>query len=306
MANQHGTVSHIGQLIGEVFEQVVFKFVKQYLRKNHPDFTILAPAEGKKLLTLDMPGGVKRQLDTVITYANSEDPVALLETKWLKDARHWNDKGAWILQLREIRRNYPTVRGAAAILAGYWNEGVRVLLRNQGGGIDMILVATDEEVYGSLQPLLDKHLGRNSFLLEAKKIRSRFPEKHVDAFDEFLISLRETGELYKLAKSWLNFNRELETGEGVNGRLLIQTAIDDLVKPIPDHPKISQYEITLEIETGNLVHRAFRDLEELVEFINQTAYNPVKIREIITPKRGKRKISEQMGFYNPEEEDEEW
>jgi hypothetical protein len=94
MTNKHGTVSHIGQLIGEVFEYVVFRFVSQYLRKNHPDFTILAPEEGKKLLTLNMPGGVKRQLDTVITFSDSEDPVALLETKWLKDGRHWTDKGA--------------------------------------------------------------------------------------------------------------------------------------------------------------------------------------------------------------------
>lgn len=305
MKNQHGTVSHIGQLIGEVFEHVVFRFVKQYLRKNHPDFTILAPEEGKKLLTLNMPGGVKRQLDTVITFSDSEDPVALLETKWLKDGRHWNDKGAWILQLREIRRNYPTVRGAAAILAGYWNEGVRMLLRNQGGGIEMILVATDDEIYGSLQPMLDAHLGENTFLLESKQIRSRFPEDRVELFDDFLTGLQESGELYKLAKSWLNFYRVLETGERVKGRQLIQSAIDELVKPIPSHPKISQFEITYEIETGNLIHKTFSDLEELVEFINQTAYDPGKIREIITPKRGKKKIGEQMELYNTEE-DEDW
>src|SRR3972149_3931037 len=141
-ANQHGRASHIGQLIGEAFENVVIKFIKHYLKKKHPEFAILGPGHGKKLLTLEMPGGIKRQLDTVIVSIDSDDPVALLETKWLKDGRHWSDKGAWILQLREVRRNYPTVRGAAAILAGFWNEGVRVLLKNQGGGIDMILVAT--------------------------------------------------------------------------------------------------------------------------------------------------------------------
>jgi len=184
--NQHGKASHIGQMIGESFEDVVIKFIKSYLKKNHSEFVILDPERGKKLLTLDMPGGIKRQLDTVIAAIDSDDPVALLETKWLKDARHWNDKGAWILQLREVRRNYPTVRGAAAILAGYWNEGFRVLLRNQGGGISMILVATDEEVYKSLQPHLDNALGSKSFELNAKKIRGRFPESHVEVFDTFL------------------------------------------------------------------------------------------------------------------------
>lgn len=132
---QHGRISHVGQLIGEAFENAVIKLIKSHLRKNHPSYVLLRPEKGKKLLTLDMPGGIRRQLDTVVAPTDSNEPVALLETKWLKDGRHWSDKGAWILQLREVRKNYPTVRGAAAILAGYWNEGVRVLLRNEGGGL---------------------------------------------------------------------------------------------------------------------------------------------------------------------------
>ena len=185
-SNEHGNVSRIGQIIGEAFEVAVIKFIRSYLRKNYPEYVILNPEQGKKLLTLNMPGGIKRQLDTVIAPKYSADPVALLETKWLKDGRHWNDKGAWILQLREVRKSYPTVRGAAAILAGFWNEGVRVLLRDEGGRIDMILVATDEEVYKSIQPYLDKALKKNSFNLDALQIRKRFPTKHIDKFDGFL------------------------------------------------------------------------------------------------------------------------
>jgi len=167
---QHGRISHVGQLIGEAFENAVIRLIKSHLKKNHPAFILLRPDEGRKLLTLTMPGGIKRQLDTVVAPIDSDDPVALLETKWLKDGRHWSDKGAWILQLREVRKNYPTVRGAAAILAGYWNEGVRVLLRNEGGGIEMILVATDEEVYNSIQPYLDKALGEKSCNYSGKKV----------------------------------------------------------------------------------------------------------------------------------------
>lgn len=305
-ANQHGRVSHIGQLIGEAFETVVLKFIKYHLKKNHPDFAILTPEQGKKLLTLDMPGGIKRQLDTVIASIDSDDPVALLETKWLKDGRHWNDKGAWILQLREVRRNYPTVRGAAAVLAGYWNEGVRVLLRNEGGGIDMILVATDDEIYQSLQPYLDQYLGQKSFILDAQQIRFRFPEKHIDEFNDFLIALQESGQLYKLAKTWLNFDRTIETGESFKGKVLIQKALDDLLKPLPRQLKINQFEVTFQVETGNLIHKAFKDLEEMLDFINQTAHDPEKIREIISPKKRSRKISEQIEFYAVEDDGEGW
>jgi len=305
-SNQHGRASHIGQVIGEAFENVVFKFIKQYLKKHYPDFSILRPGLGKKLLTLNMPGGIKRQLDTVIAYADSDDPVALLETKWLKDGRHWNDKGAWILQLREVRRNYPTVRGAAAVLAGYWNEGVRVLLENQGGGIEMILVATDDEIYRSLQPLLDRYLGNKTFYLDAKRIRNRFPEEHVDTFDDFLIHLRDTGELLKLAKTWLSFDRSIETNQQVKGNLLIQHALDKLLKPLPRELKIRQFEVTFELETGNLIHKSFSDLEEMLEFVTQTAGNSEKMREMVSPKKGKGGVGEQMGLYDTDESDEEW
>lgn len=306
--NQHGKASHIGQMIGESFEEVVIKFIKSYLKKNHSEFVILDPERGKKLLTLDMPGGVKRQLDTVVAAKDSADPVALLETKWLKDGRHWNDKGAWILQLREVRRNYPTVRGAVAILAGFWNEGVRVLLRNQGG-VDMILVATDEEIYKSLQPHLDKALGNKSYELDAKKIRDRYPENNIEAFNNFLIKFRDSGELYKLAKSWLNFDKVIESSkETVNGKILVQRALDHLLSPLPENPKIRAFEITLEIETGNLIHKTFNDVEELYEFVQNNAQNPAKIRELISPKMRPKKIGEQSTFYNAanDDDDDEW
>lgn len=307
--NQHGKASHIGQMIGESFENVVIKFIKSYLKKNHSEFVILDPEQGKKLLTLNMPGGVKRQLDTVVGMANSDDPVALLETKWLKDGRHWNDKGAWILQLREVRRNYPTVRGAAAILAGFWNEGVRVLLKNQGG-VDMILVATDEEIYKSLQPHLNKALGKKAFNLDAKEIRKRFPANQVNAFNTFLIDFRDSGELYKLAKTWLSFRRVVEpTNESVNGKVLIQRALNDLLSPLPENPRISSFEVTLEIETGNLIHKSFNDVEELLDFIQDSSQNPAKIREIISPKKSIKKIGEQSSFYDAKadnDDDDEW
>jgi len=161
----------------------------------------------------------------------------------------------------------------------------------------MILVATDEEVYKSLQPHLDKALGKGSFELDAKKIRNRFPENHVEAFDAFLIKLRDSGELYKLAKSWLNINRVIESSnEPINGKILIQRVLDGLLSPLPKNPKISAYEITLEIETGNLIHKGFNDVEELYDFIQTNVQNPAKIRELISPKKRTKKIGEQAAL----------
>lgn len=76
-------------------------------------------------------------------------------------------------------------------------------------------------------------------------------------------------------------------------------------KPSTKKHKVT-YEITAEIVTGNLIHRKFDNPEDLLEFVNKTLRDPEKILEIITPKRGKRKIGEQMGLYETEDDDEDW
>ena len=50
-------------------------------------------------------------------------------------------------------------------------------------------------------------------------------------------------------------------------------------------PNIKRFEITLEIETGNLIHRKFDNLKDLAEFAKEYANDPQKILEEITPKR---------------------
>ena len=79
-----------------------------------------------------------------------------------------------------------------------------------------------------------------------------------------------------------------------------------MIKPLPANPKVTNFEIDLEIETGNLIHKSFKDLEGLIDFINETAQNPAKIKEFITPKKRDRKIGEQTGFYVVDNDDDEW
>lgn len=282
--NPHGNVSRIGQLIGGAFEEVVIAFVKTYLTQAYPDYEVLNPKKGKKLITLPMRGGSLRQLNTIVTSKGSDEPVALLEAKWLKDARHWNDKGAWILQLREIKKKHRTVRGAAAILAGYWKEGVGILLQNEGG-VKMVIVATDEEVYHTLQPHLDEYLGANTFQLEAKQIQSKFPEEHIQDFYNFITYFHEAGNLREVAQTWLNFNRPDKNNNIVKGAALIEAAIDELLAPLPNNPQIQNFEVSLQIETGNIIYEKFTDLEDMLNFVQEHAHNPAKILEHITPKK---------------------
>jgi len=63
-------------------------------------------------------------------------------------------------------------------------------------------------------------------------------------------------------------------------------------KPLSQNATINCFEITLEIETGNLIHRKFDNKEDLLNFINDYTQNPQKILEEISPKESKRKIGE--------------
>lgn len=144
--------------------------------------------------------------------------------------------------------------------------------------------------------------GRKSFKLDVYQIRKRFPEQYVDIFDDFLISLKESGELDKLAKQWFRFSRVRVDETQTNGKELVEKALDVLLRPMPTNPKINNFEITLEIETGNLINRKFQDLEELLDFITQNADDPKKILDEISPKIKSKGIQEQMGFYETEDD----
>jgi hypothetical protein len=273
--------SKFGQMIGEAFETVVFGFIEKYIKNVHTDYELLSPEDGQTTISLDMLGGSTRQMDTVITAKDSALPVALLESKWLKDARHHNDKGAWILQLREVRKKHPTVRGAAAILSGYWTEGVGVMLMGEGG-VKMVLVATDEEIYSTLQGHLDSYLGDQTFELHAPTMRKRYPRPWDLA--NFLHNLKDSGKLDEIAGSWLHFVRGRDANnQQITGKDLIRTAIDDLLSPLGELPRVGKFSISLEITSGNIIHQEFDDVEQAIEFAQKYASDSEMILRRIMP-----------------------
>ena len=279
-ADSGSAASKFGQMIGEHFERAVIALIKDYVDSNYNDYELLEPEQGKQLVTLEMLGGSARQLDTVLSAKESAEPVALLETKWLKDARHHNDKGAWILQLREVKKKHPTIRGAVAVLAGYWTEGVGVALMSEGG-IKMVLTATDAEIYSTLQGPLDNFLGDDSFTLDPATMRKRYIRPAELA--NFIIHLDATGQLESVAQSWLNFLREIDNKQATGGEL-IKKAIDELLTPFSFTPNVQRFKVSLDIDTGNVIYQEFDNLEDAMDFVTTYAQNPDKILDKITPR----------------------
>lgn len=277
--NIESPASKVGQMIGEAFERAVTEMVGEYLKEKHPNYIIAKDSEGKKILKLPKTKGAKLQIDTVIASVPSHSPVALLESKWLKDARHHNDKGAWILQLQEVKKSRATIRGLIAVLAGYWTHEVGVLFMTEGG-IRMVVVATDDDVYKSLQTPLDNLFLDESFKLIASEMRLSYPRPR-DLL-RLLVHLQETGGLQSIAHGWLDISLE-ESGKISTGRDRVQNALDDLLSPLPDNPKVERFQIALQIDTGNTIYEEFTDVEQAMEFIEQHFHNSAKILERIKP-----------------------
>jgi hypothetical protein len=279
------SASKFGQLIGQAFDSQVYRLIERHLQENHPEYILLSPSDGRKLTRLEMMGGTMRQMDNVIVPVNSQEPVALFETKWLKDARHHNDKGAWILQLREIRKRYSTIRGIVANLAGYWTESVGVMFE-QEGQIRMVLVATDEEIYQTLQPHLDAYCEQHQLAplpLKASELRLRLPRPGDLA--SFLNHMIQTSILESLATSWFDFPRRTDSlGHILTGGDLIRQVMDEFLAPLPTHPAVTRFEIALHISTGNLIYKEFVDIEEALQFIQLYHRNPDAILRVITPR----------------------
>lgn len=280
----HGASSKFGQMIGDAFADVVITFISEYLTSAYPDFVLLAPEVGKTTVKLEMFGGTSRQLDNVIAPKDSNDPVALFESKWLKDARHHNDKGAWILQLKEVRKKYPSVRGAAAILAGYWTEGVGVMFKSEAG-VQMVLVAGDEQIYSTLQEPINKFTKKHklpNFLFDVREIRESLPRPHDLA--NCLVEMKASGELQVIAAGWLDFSMQVQNKTLILGRNRIKAVIDSLLSPLPSNPRPWRFEIAMEIDTGNIIYEEFDDIEDVIGFVHLYHNNPQAILEKITPK----------------------
>jgi hypothetical protein len=152
-------------------------------------------------------------------------------------------------------------------------------------GIRMVLVATDEEVYGTLQEPLSRYLEKNglsAFPLIAEEIRVSLPRPWDLA--NCLEELNATNELISIAQSWLTIPKPQAETLRVGGDF-VGAAIDELLKPLPDNPKIERLEIALQIDTGNTIYCEFSDMEQAIEFIQTHFQDPKNILKKITPQK---------------------
>jgi len=137
----------LGQWIGYFLDRATHLVLEQALQlKIHAKLQPLdlQPKEGGPLVRLLDDFGDQKQIDHAV-FKNKE-PRVIIESKWLKDKRHLNDKAAWIRQLEDIV-NENAVNKALLVLAGPW-EGYRDRMEKRNFGVIIIEV---DHVYKTLK-----------------------------------------------------------------------------------------------------------------------------------------------------------
>jgi len=106
--------SVVGQRIGDILQIVMDISFEEFTKLK--DIQLESIGGGKeKILT-----GDSKQIDGRLVNIRGE-LITIGESKWLKDQRHQNDKGAWITGLPDdMCKANPTIKGVIAILAGPW------------------------------------------------------------------------------------------------------------------------------------------------------------------------------------------
>lgn len=129
----------VGQRIGEILQSVLDLCLFKAASKYH-----LHSIGGGRWYTFS---GKKKsiQIDGRIVDSNNR-PLLAAESKWLKDGRHLNDKGAWINDLpNSLIPANPTIKGIFALLAGPWRDS-RTTIRMEAQGMRVVLIDYDEMV----------------------------------------------------------------------------------------------------------------------------------------------------------------
>lgn len=101
------------------------------------------PKEGESQIKLNNTLGQEKQIDHIIKI-NSKMAI-LVESKWLKDQRHLNDKGAWVLMMNDILLENHQLKGIVVVLAGPW-EGMRAVIEKRA----KIAIIPEDCVYKTL------------------------------------------------------------------------------------------------------------------------------------------------------------
>jgi ribulose bisphosphate carboxylase small subunit len=139
MAFNYG--SKLGEAVGKAVEKEIVSIVRakavELGYSIRAEYTRTGEKIPKRFKWVNETGNAY-QIDCVVV-DNDDNPIVLLESKFLRYTKHNRDKGSWTCVAHyKLRTSLPTVRKSIAVLLGNWTESSKKLMNSCG--IDLVEV----------------------------------------------------------------------------------------------------------------------------------------------------------------------
>lgn len=128
--------------MGACMEAALARFLEPLVLEHDSRLMVAGavnPRTGRptKLLMFD-EYGTKYSIDGVILN-ESNQPLVLLESKYIRYKKHNRDKGSWICHAHgEVRRFYSSIRSSIAVLAGNWSKSSLTMITSHNINVFLI------------------------------------------------------------------------------------------------------------------------------------------------------------------------
>lgn len=243
MSDTQNPGSALGEAMGACMEAALARFIEPIAYEHHSRLMTKGPINVKtgkhtKLLMFD-EFGTKYSIDGVILN-ESNQPLILLESKYIRYKKHNRDKGSWICHAHgEVRRFYSSIRSSIAILAGNWSK-------------TSLTMITSHNI--------------NVFLVPFETIVSVLAKRDIDF---------EWGEKdrHLAVEAWGKFTKLTESEIKKIGDEIIQGIKNPLKKLISDtlsnktKRKIDRVAIEIHSNLGEVKRFDFNDINEALDFL---------------------------------------
>lgn len=124
--------STLGESIGAAIEREVNRILKPIAEENGCIYRDAGESKKGKptLLRIKDSSGIVYLIDSVIVNARNQ-PLVLIESKYIRYTKHNRDKGSWICTAHyRLRRAFPSVRKSIAVIAGSWSEPSKKMMES--------------------------------------------------------------------------------------------------------------------------------------------------------------------------------
>ena len=188
--------SALGEAMGACMEAALARFIEPLVLDHQSRLMTKGPVNpktgrGTKLLMFD-EFGTKYSIDGVILN-EANQPIVLLESKYIRYTKHNRDKGSWICHAHgEVRRFYSSIRSSIAILAGNWSKTSLTMITSHN--INVFLVPFERLVEVLAKRGIDFEWGEKErhLAVEAWTLYSQLDPREIEIMgDEIIESIKK-------------------------------------------------------------------------------------------------------------------